>query len=397
MFNDVDVGDSLGYSAQLANGQPLPGWLHFDASTLAFSGTPQNSDVGNLVIQLIASDGEASVSFQFVIRVDAVNDNPSANTPATINTLEDAVGDQLDLFATFSDEETPANQLQYSVVSNSNPSLVTGITIDAQSGKLIFNYGANQFGSSDLIIRAQDANGAFVETPLRINVAPVNDTPVSTGIADIRVAAGAAAQQIDLHKIFSDIEQGTALKYSLIANTNPAIATNVQWDQATGVMTIAFSSVSGGETFITLRAQDDDGSWVETRFKVTVIATVVPEPEVPKPPVTPPVVPPLPEVPTTPPIVTPPTPPDGNDHLPVPDNNGEEIGVPGTGGQVVSPLIDPDNSRDDFNLPNDKSSRDYARIEAELAAGNVPVITLTASSSLVGLITTDAGFAPGEA
>ncbi len=405
IFNDVDVGDSLGFSAQLANGQPLPDWLQFNASTLTFSGTPGNGDVGNIAIQLIASDGEASVSFQFTIQVEAVNDNPIAGAPVTINSFEDAVGDQLDLFATFSDEETPANQLQYSVVSNSNPSLVTGITIDANSGKLIFSYGANQFGSSDLIIRAQDADGAVVDTSVRINIAPVNDVPVSTGIADIRVNAGAAPQQIDLHKIFTDIEDGAALKYSLVANSNPAIATNVQWNQTTGMLTIAFASTVGGESFITLRAQDSDGAWVDTRFKVTVVAAPVVVPEVPTvPPVTPPTtVPPIPEVPTTPPT-TPPV--DGNGGNPGTGNNGGtvalpepgiDISVPGTNGQDIPPVLNPDDARENFNLPHDKSSRDYERIEAQINAGNVPVTTLTASSSLVSLITTDAGFAPWEA
>ncbi|HEY8941183.1 MAG TPA: putative Ig domain-containing protein, partial [Cellvibrio sp.] len=404
MFNDVDVGDSLDYSAQLANGQPLPDWLTFDAATLTFSGTPENDDVDDLTIQLIASDGEANVSFQFVIGGEAVNDNPVASGSITINTVEDAAGDQLDLFATFSDEETPANQLQYSVVSNSNPTLVTSATIDAQTGKLTFSYGANQFGSSDLIIRARDVDGAIVETPVRINIAPVNDVPVSTGIADIRVDAGATPQQIDLDKIFSDIEEGASLKYSLIANTNPTVATNVQWDQATGAMTITFASAAGGESLISIRAQDSNGAWVETRFKVTVVPPVV--------------VPPGPEIPTNPPVVNPPVIPPTNPPVidiptvpPTTPSGGSVDGSSG-GGVVISPpgiIVDPslpngeqppsllvDDPQDNFNLPGDKSSRDYERIKAAIN-NDVSLSLLTASPSLVSLISPDAGFSPWEA
>ncbi len=409
MFNDIDVGDSLNYSAQLANGQALPDWLQFDAATLTFSGTPGNDDAGTLSIQLIASDGEASVSFQFILQVEPVNDSPVAIAPITINNVEDAPGDQLDLFTSFSDEETPANQLRYSVVSNSNSALVTSATVDANTGKLNFSYGTNQFGSSDLIIRAQDASGATVETAVRINIASVNDVPVSTGINDINVNAGAQPQQMDLRTIFSDIENGTALQYSLIANTNTSVVPNVQWNQATGMMTISFAANSGGETFITLRAQDNDGAWVDTRFKVNVTAPVViPEPETPtKPPVTPPTVPPVTEVPTTPPVTPPTTPPtDGNGGNPGAGNNGgdgalPETGIdtnlPGTSGQGVPPINDPDDSRNNVALPNDKSSRDYERFEAGLESQNIPVTTLTASSSLVSLIATDDGFAPWEA
>ncbi|QEY14522.1 tandem-95 repeat protein [Cellvibrio sp. KY-GH-1] len=409
MFNDIDVGDSLSYSAQLANGQALPTWLHFDADTLTFTGTPGNSDVGNLSIQLIASDGEASVNFQFALQVEAVNDAPVAGAPITINNIEDAPGDQLDLFSIFSDEETPASQLQYTVVSNSNAALVSSATVDANTGKLMFSYGANQFGVSDLIIRAQDTSGATVETAVRINIASVNDVPVSAGINDINVNAGAQPQQIDLRKIFSDIENGTALQYSLIANTNTAVVPSVQWNQTTGMMTISFAASSGGETFITLRAQDNEGAWVDTRFKVNVTApVVVPDPEIPsKPPVTPPTVPPVTEVPTTPPVTPPTTPPtDGNGENPGSGNNGEDVGLPetgidtnlpGTSGQGVPPVSDSNDARDNVALPNDKSSRDYARFEADLESQNIPVTTLTASSSLVSLIATDDGFAPWEA
>ncbi len=39
-FSDVDVGDTLTYSATLADGTALPSWLSFDAATQTFSGTP---------------------------------------------------------------------------------------------------------------------------------------------------------------------------------------------------------------------------------------------------------------------------------------------------------------------------------------------------------------------
>ncbi|HEY9690604.1 MAG TPA: Calx-beta domain-containing protein [Oculatellaceae cyanobacterium] len=55
-FSDVDAGDILTYSATLENGNPLPTWLTFDATTRTFSGTPVNDDVGNLNIKISATD-----------------------------------------------------------------------------------------------------------------------------------------------------------------------------------------------------------------------------------------------------------------------------------------------------------------------------------------------------
>ncbi len=402
-FVDTD-GDTLMYTAQLGDGSALPAWLSFDAATRTFSGTPTNGDTGVLVIRIVASDGLATTSTQFQLTVNAVNDAPRTSGFAPVNNQEDAAGDTLDLWAGFSDEETPASQLQFTVVSNSNPALVVGAVIDPATGKLQLQYGAHQFGSSDLVIRAQDAQGAIVETLVRINIAPVNDAPTSTGITDMRVAAGAAPQQVNLQTVFSDIEQGTQLHYSLEGNTNAAIVTQVHIDPATGVMTLTFASATGGETTITLRAQDNDGAWVETRFKVTVIASVV-IPEIPKdpdphPPIIPPVMPPIEQPGVELPEVNPPgtgggTGGGGGDGASGPSNPGESLNPLLPLGNIPDPNNDDGYGRD--HVVYDKSSRDYLRMEEALDDGNVPLMTLTASSSLTSLIKPDAGFAPWEA
>jgi len=71
-FNDPD-GDSLTYSATLADGSPLPVWLNFDMATQTFSGTPSSGDASNLEIEIIASDSSgATVSDQFSLLIDNV-------------------------------------------------------------------------------------------------------------------------------------------------------------------------------------------------------------------------------------------------------------------------------------------------------------------------------------
>ena len=416
MFSDADAGTTLVYSAQLSGGAPLPDWLVFDATTLTFSGTPAQEDVGNLSIQIIASDGIATATTEFDLAVLAVNDAPATTGDIVINNVEDAPGDQVDLWALFSDQETAARDLVFSLVSNSNPSLVSNASIDLASGKLQLNYGANQFGSSDLVVRAQDEQGAWVDTLVRVNIAPVNDVPVSSGIADINVKAGAAPQQMNLHNVFSDVENGTALSWELMQNSNNSIVTSAQIDPTTGLMTLAFSAQNGGESTIVLRAQDSEGAWVETQFKVTVAALE-------KPPVTPPVtVPPVTtppvEQPTTPPTLPPTNPPTtpptdgakppidggstGTDESEVPG------GLPGPGGNgglenllpdapyAQQILVDTNESSRADSAINDKSSRDIERAEEALNDNNVPLATLTASPSLASLIAPDAGFAPWE-
>jgi Ca2+-binding RTX toxin-like protein len=55
VFSDPDTGDTLTYSATLANGDALPSWISFDALTRRFSGTP--SLAGITSVRVTATDG----------------------------------------------------------------------------------------------------------------------------------------------------------------------------------------------------------------------------------------------------------------------------------------------------------------------------------------------------
>lgn len=58
-FIDIDTGDTLTYTATLANGKELPSWLKFDVATATFSGTaPKNA--GYLDIKVTATDKVAA-------------------------------------------------------------------------------------------------------------------------------------------------------------------------------------------------------------------------------------------------------------------------------------------------------------------------------------------------
>jgi hypothetical protein len=55
-FQDPDLGDNVSLSATLDQGQPLPTWLTFDPATRSFSGTPASTDVGQLTLNVTATD-----------------------------------------------------------------------------------------------------------------------------------------------------------------------------------------------------------------------------------------------------------------------------------------------------------------------------------------------------
>ncbi|MBD2410350.1 putative Ig domain-containing protein [Nostoc calcicola FACHB-3891] len=93
-FNDVDLGDTLTYTATLDNGNPLPSWLSFNANTRTFSGTPTAANVGNINVKVTATDtAAAKVSDIFVLSVTPLNltgtPNPDTLTGTASNNIID--------------------------------------------------------------------------------------------------------------------------------------------------------------------------------------------------------------------------------------------------------------------------------------------------------------------
>ena len=76
--NDPDPGQTITYTATRQGGGALPGWLHFDGATRAFSGTPSRADVGAISIAVTATDNgippmAASATFTLTVEPPDVN------------------------------------------------------------------------------------------------------------------------------------------------------------------------------------------------------------------------------------------------------------------------------------------------------------------------------------
>ncbi len=71
-FNDADISDSLSYSATLANGNPIPSWMHIDATTGLMTGSPGFNDRGTYALSITATDTHGSgVSAPLTVAVTA--------------------------------------------------------------------------------------------------------------------------------------------------------------------------------------------------------------------------------------------------------------------------------------------------------------------------------------
>ncbi|MCC2972635.1 VCBS domain-containing protein [Massilia sp. IC2-476] len=84
-FVDIDKGDTLVYSAKLANGSALPSWLKFDAATGTFSGTAPNKgpaiEVRVTATDKVAATGsmEGSLSVSDVFKLSFGNGNSNSS------------------------------------------------------------------------------------------------------------------------------------------------------------------------------------------------------------------------------------------------------------------------------------------------------------------------------
>ncbi|MDR6821138.1 T1SS-143 domain-containing protein, partial [Neorhizobium sp. 2083] len=174
-FSDVDSA-SLTYTATLADGTTaLPGWLHFDAATMTFSGTPDLNWNGAIDVKVTASDGSLSVSDTFTLTVTPVNDAPIVTNDVYV-TDEDTAISGLKLFANDSDiEGSPLTANGISVGSQ-----LGGSISFEQNGTLYFKPLANESGYAVLQYGVSDGNLSSTGT-VTIDVRPIADTATISG------------------------------------------------------------------------------------------------------------------------------------------------------------------------------------------------------------------------
>ncbi|MDQ8205834.1 putative Ig domain-containing protein, partial [Pelagicoccus sp. SDUM812003] len=178
-FFDADVGDSTTYSSTLANGDPLPDWLSIDPDTGVLSGTPENEDVGELSVKVIASDQSgASASDVFTIEVQNTNDGPVATAIADQTATEDSAF-SLDVSGSFSDVDE-GDSLSYSATLQNGDPLPSWLSIDPTTGQLSGTPENADVGEIAVTVTAIDTAGASASETFGISVENTNDGPIVT-------------------------------------------------------------------------------------------------------------------------------------------------------------------------------------------------------------------------
>ncbi|MEW6348652.1 MAG: DUF4347 domain-containing protein [Thermodesulfobacteriota bacterium] len=144
---------------------------HFSANISAYRG-----ETVTLTIEVAAENGLIATGLDNFV----IHNAPTTTGMPDLYVQEDASPSTIDLSRYFSDVETA--HLTYTVASLSNPGLFSSTPIGGTySDQLTLNYAANQFGSSEVVIRAADADPltADVTANFFVTVDSVNDGPVN--------------------------------------------------------------------------------------------------------------------------------------------------------------------------------------------------------------------------
>jgi hypothetical protein len=184
-FSDVDLGDTLTYSAILTNGDPLPSWLTFNTTTRAFSGTPTNSDVGNLSLKITATDSAgANVSNTFGLAIANTNDAPIVqNAIADQNAIKDAVFSFTIPINTFSDVDA-GDSLTYSATLANGNALPTWLIFNSVTRTFSGTPATADLATLTIKVSAIDNAGAAATDTFSLTVNPISNPTDGTPGAD---------------------------------------------------------------------------------------------------------------------------------------------------------------------------------------------------------------------
>ncbi len=252
-INSSDDGQgSIYYSALV-----IPDWMQLDSLTGELTGIPNDSDVGDTIVSVQVSDGNAGSAVQtFNLRIVNRNDAIQiVSQPDTI-TYEDRT-------YTY-DVETLDDDLNDRALFT----LLTapdGMLIDSLSGVISWLPDNNDVGDTTIVFMVIDDSAAADTQSYRLQVINVNDQPVISSTADTVAVEG---QLYDYSLIAYDVDVGDQLSYVL--ETAPV---GMRWIDSTKTIEWRPHNENVGDTLVTITVTDDSGAVAEQSFTLTVANT----------------------------------------------------------------------------------------------------------------------------
>ena len=273
-FHDIDAGDSLSLSATLADGALLPSWLSFDAASQTFSGTPGNSEVGDLAITLLATDPSgATAATQLVLSVANLNDAPVVSIAvANQIALEDAAFNYVIPADIFADIDV-GDALTLSATRADGVALPSWLSFNAATRSFSGTPGNGQVGSYSIQLTATDQAGATASTNFNLSITNVNDAPVvNVLLADQIVVEYKVFTYVVPANTFADIDAGDSAVINATLEDGSALPDWLTFDSDTLTFSGAPTSMDLGVLQVKVTATDQGGLSASDVFDLTVNA-----------------------------------------------------------------------------------------------------------------------------
>ncbi len=263
LANDSDIdGDELTVSAVT---QGANGTVAIDAQTGQVTYTPDAEFNGSDSFTYSVSDGNGGTDTETVtVTVNAVNDTPVAAADSA--TTDEDTPVSIDVLA--NDSDIDGDQLTVSAVTQGANGTVT---IDAQSGQVIYTPDADFNGSDSFTYTASDGNGGEATETVTVTVNAVNDVPVA--VADSATTDEDTPVSIDVLANDIDVDGDELTVTAVTQGSNGTVAIDAQTGE---VIYTPDAEFSGTDSFTyTVSDSGSSGTGVGTATPNAVALPVI--------------------------------------------------------------------------------------------------------------------------
>jgi hypothetical protein len=278
-FPDTTFADEgpMVYTVAMADGSPLPGWLHFDANQRRFNGMPQDEDVGSFQVTVTATGQEDQLAFgdTFALNVDNVNDPPrQANQVPGQKTAEDqAFSLTMPPDAFLDDDIDTGDVVALSATREDGSALPSWLAFDPVSATFSGTPLSADVGSVRLRVTATDSANTRAEQMFQIDVINANDTPtVAVAIPNQAAPEDASFSFTFPEETFGD-EDGDKLSYEALRQDGSPLPVWLKFDAGKRTFTGTPADADVGQLLLAITARDPSDASIQAPFVVDVTDT----------------------------------------------------------------------------------------------------------------------------
>ncbi|MDA8853323.1 putative Ig domain-containing protein [Amylibacter sp.] len=263
VFRDIDVGNTLSYSAALGDGNDFPSWLSFDANTRTFTGTPLNGDVGSIAVKVTATDSsDATVADTFNLTITNTNDAPAINNPIVDQSIAEDSALNFQFNTNVFRDIDVGDTLTYTATLVDGSALPSWLSFDANTRTFTGTPLNGDVGSIAVKVTATDSSDATVADTFNLTITNTNDAPAITSTAITTAMEGSAYSYTFTA---SDVDANDTLTYS-----TSALPSWLNLNATTGVLSGTPGETDAGLSSITLTATDAAGLTATQTMKLSI-------------------------------------------------------------------------------------------------------------------------------